>query len=241
MKNFAFLGFCVCFFLIADASAQARTFRWTTGMCDYSGTYNSRLYTAKQLADTAKLVEPGGFGITAWATVFHPNDLPNLSLQKLEDNYREQVNAVNALQLVNVPYFEKLRQDMLEELRQVYELSKVTIEAHSNPKVLRTYNGAEACKTKFAEPLIAGGDSLLRTWRLVNEDSRSKNSDPERLRREFEQQMASPDRMKFALVEVMGFGWWNCVNETIFRVPTEGQQEREFKKLFTRVRTLGCG
>lgn len=210
-------------------------------MCDYSGTYNSRLYTAKQLADTAKLVEPGGFGITAWATVFHPNDLPNLSLQKLEDNYREQVNAVNALQLVNVPYFEKLRQDMLEELRQVYELSKVTIEAHSNPKVLRTYNGAEACKTKFAEPLIAGGDSLLRTWRLVNEDSRSKNSDPERLRREFEQQMASPDRMKFALVEVMGFGWWNCVNETIFRVPTEGQQEREFKKLFTRVRTLGCG
>ncbi|QQS32704.1 MAG: hypothetical protein IPM50_13755 [Acidobacteriota bacterium] len=240
MRSLVLLSALFCFVLIAEVSGQTRTFRWSDMMCDYQGTYNSQKYTAKQLSDTVKLIEPGSYSISVWATVFHPRDLPLLSLDKLNDDFREQQAAINALQIVNVPYFQRLREKKLEEMRQVYELSRVTIAAHSEPSVLRTYRGADACKAKYAEPLIAGGDALLRTWREVNERSRSVNSEPERLRRDFEEQVASPDKMKFALVEVMGFGWWNCVNETVFRVESDGTAEKEFRKLFTRVRDLGC-
>jgi hypothetical protein len=240
MRSIVFFLTIFTFTMVADVSGQTRTFRWSEVICEYQGTYNSKKYTAKQLSDTVKLMEPGSFAILAWATVFHPRDLSNLSLEKLDEDYRDQKAAINALNIVNIPFFQRLREQKLEEMRQVYELSRVTIAAHSEPPILRTYNGADTCKTKYAEPLIAGGDALLRTWLEVNEDSRSKNSDPDRLRREFELQMASPDKMKFALVEVMGFGWWNCVNETVFRVESDGTAEREFKKLFTRVRSLGC-
>jgi hypothetical protein len=54
--------------------------------------------------------------------------------------------------------------------------------------------------------------------------------------------MASPDRLKFARVEVMSFGWWNCANEFIkYDQGDNGPaREREFRKLFMRVRNLGC-
>ena len=54
--------------------------------------------------------------------------------------------------------------------------------------------------------------------------------------------MASPDRLKFALVETMSFGWWNCANEFIKYDTGDNSQarEREFRKLFIRVRDLGC-
>lgn len=60
------------------------------------------------------------------------------------------------------------------------------------------------------------------------------------MQRIFEEQYASPDRMKFALVEVMTFGWWNCANKAIKYVDYDGSQEREFRKLFIRVKTISC-
>lgn len=54
--------------------------------------------------------------------------------------------------------------------------------------------------------------------------------------------MASPDRLKFALVETMSFGWWNCANAAIEYAPdgfSEGI-EAEFKKFFKTTKTISC-
>ena len=77
-------------------------------------------------------------------------------------------------------------------------------------------------------------------WREVNEESRTKNADPERLKRIFESQMRSPDRMRYALLEVMTFGWSNCANELIEYVVHDETPPEEYKKLFTKVRTIKC-
>ncbi|MEZ5422282.1 MAG: hypothetical protein R2682_04220 [Pyrinomonadaceae bacterium] len=76
---------------------------------------------------------------------------------------------------------------------------------------------------------------MLNAWRALTEEQAKKNADPARIRREYEAQLASSDRMKFALVEVMTFGWWNCANESIDYVQYDETQERELEKQFTNI------
>lgn len=231
---------CISAFF-SPASAQVRTLRWSTEFCKFSGTYNSKKYTAEQLRNTIKLLPPGEFGLSFMATVWRFEDIGALDLAQLDREYKDVSSSLRALNIVKSAYWESVRQKKLAEIEQVYRLSRITMQAYTKPAILREYAGAEECKAKFAEPLILGGDKLLLAWKMVNEESRTRNSDPDRIRRIFDDQMASPDKLKFARVEVMSFGWWNCANNFIEYDQPEGvEREREFNKLFIRVRTIQC-
>ena len=127
-------------------------------------------------------------------------------------------------------------------MQQRYTLARITIRAYTDPAAAfeEKFPRVEQCYTKFAGAITRGGPDLLAAWRRVNEESQGKNGDPARVSREFEEQYASADRMKYALVEVMTFGWWNCANNTIDDIIYDGTQEKQFKKLFTRVKTINC-
>src|ERR1035437_5053507 len=181
-------------------SAQVRTMKWSTEFCQYSGTYDSKKYTEAQLRDTLKLAMHGEYSLMTDATAFSYEDIPKLSMASLENEYKTKLAALKALDIVHTKYFDDLKSQKLAEIEQVYELSRVSIMAYKGPKVLTSYSDAEACKKTYATPLIAGGNDLLAVWRKVNEDSRKNNSDPERMRRIFERQYASADKMKFAQV-----------------------------------------
>jgi hypothetical protein len=109
--------------------------------------------------------------------------------------------------------------------------------AYTEPKNLANYKGAEACKVKFAEPIMAGGDTLLTAWRKQNEIARANNGDPERVRKEFEAELASPQKFEYARLEMLTFGWWNCVNATIVQETgsQDGTNQKQFEKLFKKL------
>jgi len=217
--------------------AQNRIFKWQTELCEMTGTYNAKKVTKERLNDTVKLMRQySAAGLDTRATVFKPEDLSSLSLGDLDAEYKQIRHELASLKVIASPYWTKQHQAKHAELDQAYELSRVTIRGHKDPRVLLEYPRAEQCKTKYARPLIAGGDALISAWRTLAEEQAKKNSDPDRIRREFDMQLASPDRMKYALVEMMTFGWWNCANESIDYVQYDGTQEREFEKQFTRVR-----
>lgn len=223
-----------------SAAAQVKKFKWSSGACDFESTFDTKKYKVAELQNTLKLIGPNGPSIQTDATVWKFADIPNLSLEKLDAEYAQKTAELKNLKIVKTPYFEKLRQNYLRELEEVYKLSRVSITAYTKPEMLKSYKGADSCVAKYANPLTAGGQSLLDIWLNVNKDSRSKNSDPERLRREFEAQLNSPQKYEFAQVEVMNFGWWNCANEFAYRVAQDGTSEKEFKKLFVRTKTISC-
>jgi hypothetical protein len=144
--------------------------------------------------------------------------------------------------VVDLPYFQNAKKAQIKELEQKYTLARAKLLAFKTPEVLRDYPAADACKAKYVEPLIAKDESLFKVWLDTNMDSRSRNSDPNRLKRIFEEQMASPDKLKFAIIEVMGFGFGNCANAEIERDEgaNNGSHETAFRKLFTRVRDENC-
>lgn len=232
----------VILLLTTFASAQTRTFLWNTEFCEFSGTYDSKKYTEAQLRDTMKLFELGDLSMGYNATVWKYEDIAKLDIPALDREFEQKTAAVKALNIVKVPYWENVRQSKLKEIEQIYQLSRVTMQAYTEPAALRGYTRAADCKTKYAESIISGGDRLLGTWLEVNTASRKNNADTARIKRIFDEQNASPDRSNFALVETMSFGWWNCANAQIEydEAANDGRHEAQFRKLFIRVREIGC-
>lgn len=227
--------------LAVGANAQTKTFRWSSELCDHVGTYNSKKYTEAQLRDTLKLMDYTMAGLFKYPSVWKWDDIDNLDLPALETEYKDKLAKLNALDVVPVPYFQTAKKAQIKQIEQQFVFYRTKLLAYKTPEVLRDYPGAESCKAKFVEPLIKKDQSLLDVWLEVNMASRSRNADPARLKREFDAEMASPDRIQFAIVEVMGFGWGNCANAYIERDKgaSDGGHEKAFRKLFTRAR-MNC-
>lgn len=214
--------------------------RWEDEMCEYSGTYDPKLHTAVRLRNTLKLSLPGNYLLETNTTAWSYSDIAKLDVAALDAEYKRKSAELAALDIVSVPYWREFKARKLREMEAVYKFERTSMLGYSDPSKLLDYTLAPECTTRFARPLISGGDSLLAAWLAVNVESRKNNSDPDRLKRIFEQQLRSPDKMKFALIEVMNFGWSNCANALIERIDYDGTPEAEFKKLFKTAKTVRC-
>jgi hypothetical protein len=222
------------------AYAQNRQFRWTTELCEFEGTYNAKKHSEAQLNNTVRLFTVGSFELPTEATIWKYEDIKKLNVAALDKEYAVKSNELKKLDIVKLPYWERFKERKLKELKQVYELSRLTMLGYNEPAKLKEATFADTCVVKYAVTLINGGDELLAIWRTVNEDTRRNNGDPQRIKKIFEAEYDSPDRLKFARVEVMLFGFWNCANEFIERETYDGSHEEEFKKIFKQTRTIAC-
>ena len=182
----------------------------------------------------------GAIPLSTDNTVFKYEDIKNLSVAKLDNEYNQRIKELKTLDIVKNDYWETIRQNKLRETEQFYKLSRLTIQSYTNPNVLKQAENVGECREKYAEPLAAGGDSLLDAWKMVNEIIKSKNGNPKRIQQIFDTQFNSPDKFKYAVVEVTAFGWWNCVNDTIDYVSSEESQQKNFDKLFKKIKQIYC-
>lgn len=234
--------FLVAVLFSVPAIGQTKTFRWDSEFCSYTGNYDSRKYTEAQLRDTRRLFSFSEFRLTKYPWVWKWEDIAKVDVAALDAEYKENLAKLTALNVVPLPYWQKAKEAQIKELNQSYAQLRTKALAYTDPSVLRGFRPESACTIKYAEPLAKGGDDLLKVWLEVNLDSRSRNSDPARLKREYEAELASPDRHKYAFIDVMGFGWGNCTNAEIERDDDadNGTHEKEYKKLFTRLREFDC-
>lgn len=228
------------FLFAANSFAQIKPFTWTDVLCESTGTYDSKKYSEVQLRNTQRLLLEYEFGISSvGATVWKYEDIAKLDATEIEAKYKDLIDELEHFEYISTPFTDAVLASKLRETRQLYQLIRTTMAAYTDPTVIRKYQGAEACKLNYGEPIIAGGETLVAAWKKVNLDSQSKNADPTRLQRRWDEENASSDRLKFALVETMSFGWWNCANQEIKYTSEEfgSRAEKEFRKFFIRVRT----
>ena len=174
----------------ASVHAQTKTFRWSSELCDHLGTYDSKKYTEAQLRDTLKLMDYTMTSLSNFPHVWKWEDIDKLDVAALDAEYKLKTEKLKALNVVAVPYFQNAQNAQVKELEQRYTLGRAKLVAFKTPEVLRDYPAAEACKLKFVEPLIAKDESLFKVWLDVSMDSRSRNGDPNRLKRIFDEKMA---------------------------------------------------
>ncbi|HUF05620.1 MAG TPA: hypothetical protein VMM38_15780 [Aridibacter sp.] len=242
MKNLRTVYLYLLIIAMAPAAlAQSATFEWQDSFCLYRGNFDSSKVSEVRLRDTRTLIDFGiGLPLQTGQTVFDVNDLGKLDVDALDTEYRTVRKRLETLQPVDNDYFRELKKRHLKTLDASYRLKRVTLLAHTEPITLVFANDREECFAKWARPVIEGGQSLLDTWRMLTDEQKQRNASPEGVEARYRSRYNSAQRDKWALVDVLGFGWWNCVNESIPYVDNDGAADEEFKKLFTEVETVEC-
>ncbi len=213
--------------------AQKRTFEFYEGLCDYQCTYDAKKYTQQELQNTLDHLLFSTY-ISASATAWKINDIPNLSFADIQNECNDKLKSLNELSVVNSKFWEGVRQSRIREITEICELKKITVQAYENPKILMTFEKADSLSSYYRLALINGGDDLIAAWFQLNEFQKSQNGFPERLQQRFDEQLNSPLKLEYARLQVMMFGWWNHANHLIYH-DTGENYFNEFKKLFLNI------
>ncbi|NEM99729.1 hypothetical protein [Pontibacter burrus] len=226
-----------------------REFAWQEGLCDYTGYYQSGKYTERQIADTYFLVF--GYNSVTSSNTDATLDEPEYytvayienSLKELENNYSKAIKKLQSLDVVPAPFWQEHIKLSILQLEELYQLEKLTLEAHLNPKLLIGTAYSKQCIEYINGLTSEDTTHLLDSWRKLIEYNKSINGYPEGVERRYQENLRSADRLLLARIDLMTYGWWNCANRQRKYVKgfnQEGQMTKEFKKLFDQVVESNC-
>lgn len=216
-------------------SGKTAIFKWDTELCANTGTYDTEKYTEEELRNTYNLwfSNSGGY-LSTNTTPDSAAEIEQLSLSDLTAEYNER-KAFYDLKIISSPYWKKIKAEKLHELEDTYELKKIAIEAYSNPSVLLKNRFSKNC-TEYTKALTSNDSILLlKTWSNLAEKQRKNNGSPEDFMKRHLSKYNSKDRVLYAKIELMTYGWWNCANAESFKIDNDGSMEKEFAKLFTNI------
>ncbi|MBA4276609.1 hypothetical protein [Flavobacterium sp.] len=219
---------------ISDTTA---VFIWTTELCENTGTYNPKKYSNEQLKNTYDLwFTFSGIALETNSNAHFIEDINELSVSKLTSEYVAKKEYYNR-EIISSPFWNKIKQLRLQDLEDEYELKKITIEAYTKPSVLLNNRFSKYCN-EYAQ-VLSSNDSivLLNAWKNLVEKQKSKNGAPEKFMEKYYKKYNSKERLMYAKIELMTYGWWNCGNSTINRLNDDGTMEKEFNKIFSSIKT----
>lgn len=210
------------------ALAQNKTWTFDDELCTYTGFYDSKKYTEKQLGDTYYLLRTSHY--------VHDGG----TFEELTSRYDSVIHHVKNLQIVQTHYFQGLKKDVLQYLQETYALKKVQKNAKQDTKSLIMAVKEDTKARQYAEALHKGGDDLLEAYEQVIKMQMENNSTPEYLWHNYETTMKHADRLDRAFDYVLVYGWWNSANNFVHHINYDGTQMKQFQKLFIKTETLDC-
>ncbi|MDN3691098.1 hypothetical protein QWZ06_01860 [Chryseobacterium tructae] len=78
-------------------------------------------------------------------------------------------------------------------------------------------------------------DQMFAEWKKLREEMSKRNGNPQRVMDEYNEQLNSSDNKDYAIIDLMTFGWGNCVNDKIQRVSHDEKINDEFNALFIKI------
>jgi hypothetical protein len=215
------------------------SFTWTDAACEYTGNYNPQTYSLDLIKNTYELYTSySGKNLENGRSVYEPADIDKLDLRALTAEYTEKKGRLEKLEIINSPYWITLKKQLLQQLNDEYALDKIEMQAFDAPEVLLNNRFSKSCE-RFVTALNATDTSiLLATWRSFCEELKAKNGSPESFMAKFNEKYNSPQKLVYAKIDLLTFGWGNCANDLTFHVVNDGTAEKEFEKLFTNVKQV---
>ncbi len=225
--------FQILLFFGINATIAQESFEWKTGICQMNGIIDTAKANEAELNNALYIIwQPSGLSRPFLWNKPADSTLVNLEIVKRE--YQQKKAELTSCALPKGIYWEQMRQARLKELKDAYELRSLAIKAYTNPKLLKQQKTAGCSNAEKA--LILGGDALLAYWKKQHEQEVIGAVDPVAIQKDFDQKWESKDKLLWARIEVMRYGWWNCVSEKQQGNISESEIEIAFKRLFLEVR-----
>jgi len=213
------------------------TYRWATGLCDYQGNYNPQKISENQLKNTYDLCFTfSGISLETDGTANNPEDIKKLSIPTLTQEYKKKRAYYIAMEIVDLPYWQNLRMLRIQELDDEFYLKKITIESYNNPSILKTSRYAKTCPDVIDALNSKDEQTLLNFWKRFVTKYHKEHQLPQSYIDKFNKENASEQKLIYAKIELINYGWWNAANEQLRRVEQTEEMSKSFEKLFTNIK-----
>lgn len=218
--------------------AQAQTYTWEEGHCSYKGDFDSTKYSAKQIKNVHLVME--SLTRTNLDSFFSPMNieaLDNLSMHNLDKLTKEYHHIKrNAENLEVVPEAMRYQQQLLKAIDDEYRTDKLTILAYLNPSEALKQS-PKMCKN-YIEPFLQNETAVQNRWQQFVADNIKEQAaitddggqHYRSLATERYQREKASNPAKYAKIDLVTFGFSNCVNNQGYHADPDDVL-KGFKKL----------
>lgn len=218
-------------------------YSYQTFNCDNKGYFDPGKYKKEEIDGVFKLLYQFNTGLFDNHTVFKLSDLDDVRknkdiyLQQLEKQYQEKKKELYDLKVINLPEWKKLHQETIETFENEYQLKKEDLIAYSDPSTLKKSKFYSTCKPYIDAVSSPDKQKMYAVWKSFAEDRSKDNADPKSVIDRFKAQFNDPRKDDYALIQLIGFGYYNCANGSFRPEPDEeGTLYEKFDKVFTKLK-----
>ena len=211
--------------------AQAQTYKWEDDFCSYKGEFDSKKYNTTQIKNSFFVLE--GLTRLNLDSFFPPMDidaLDKLSMKDLDKLTEEYIKVKNNIERLDVvPEAKGYKQELLKSIDGEYQQSQLTILGYLNPSEALKQS-PKMCQ-QYIKPLLQNEAAVQTKWKQIVEERAVSNSYA--MSRYQDEKASNP--AKYAKIDLVTFGFGNCVNEQIYHADSEvvfKNQQKLNKTLF---------
>jgi len=225
--------------MIVTTIAQAETYKWQDELCDIQGNFDHKKYSAKQIKNSHFVLE--GLTRANLNSFFAPMDIEDLDkvsikdLERLTEEYKQVKNNVERLDVV--PEAKAYKQQLLQSIEGEYKKERLTILAYVDP-IQAMRQSPLMCK-QYLEPFFKDQTAVQNKWQQMVEKRALSNS---YAMSRYQEEKAN-DPTNYAKIDLITFGFGNCVNNQRYHAGSEvvlRNQQKLNKTLFGKSLTMVC-
>lgn len=219
--------------------AQAEVYKWQDELCDIKGDFDNKKYSAKEIKNSHFVLE--GLTSANLNSFFPPMNIEDLDkvsikdLEKLTEEYKQVKNNVERLDVV--PEAKAYKQQLLQSIEGEYKKERLTILAYVDP-IQAMRQSPLMCK-QYLEPFFKDQTAVQNKWQQMVEKRALSNS---YAMSRYQEEKAN-DPTNYAKIDLITFGFGNCVNNQRYHAGSEvvlRNQQKLNKTLFGKSLTMVC-
>jgi len=207
-------------------------YKWEDDLCEYTAKYDSATVSHKQLQNTLDLCcHSSRFTIQTKTTAYSQIiEINQLNIDSLDCECARKLMDLKSLDILNTNYFKDIKTQTIAELELDCKFERLAMLAYKYPDTLNFVENPVECQ-KYINALIVGGEELLKVWKEFHVYYTAKYGENKIADEEFEKNYSSIDRFKYAQIDLITYGWWNCINQTIPRAKNDNFHDEFIKNL----------
>ncbi len=220
------------FFLPLFAVGQRNTYEWGEGMMYYTGQFDTTRFTFEEI-DTIYIYLHSMGGDLADRGIWKIEQMDTATTMAIDASYQRALEVFKHMKRPEGEFWDSLQEIRISELNERYLYNRLFILALKKPSVLLDYYNDSCANEIYA--LNGTEDELLDAWYWLIQRQKANNGSPENVERMYEAQLRSPKYLKYARLQLITYGWWNCMNQFIYYHDDYLRIEEEFQQLFVHV------
>ncbi len=203
--------------MAVTTSTQAEVYQWQDDLCDMQGEFDNKKYSAKQIKNSHLVLERlTRLNLESFSSPMSIDALDKLSMKDLDASTEEYKQVKRDTERLDViPEAKGYKRNLLKTIDGEYEKDRLVILGYLNPR--EAFKQSPKMCHQYIKPLLQNEAAVQSKWKQIVEKRALSNNYA--MSRYQDEKVSNP--AKYARIDLITFGFGNCVNDHIYHADSE--------------------